>query len=168
MIKFLTLTMSLLLLSLVLPQFSAAQSVKRQSIGSYGSNGFTGGAVIGQTIGQPFATTTYSDSEVSLAPGFQQPLTYKKAETVVDMKIMNVNVFPNPTITNFVIEPQEILEDVKLTIRDVNGRLFIEKQLVELSNYTVNCSGWQAGIYFISLSATSTNINYYLKIIITK
>jgi hypothetical protein len=153
----------------LLSQDGATQSVKRQSIGSYGTNGLTGGTVFGQTIGQPFSTGIYSDNSISLAPGFQQPLTYKKgvrkAETLI---ITGLDAFPNPATGRFTVKSTKLLEDVEFIVSDINGRLLFEEHLSELNTHDVECSDWQAGMYFITVKAKNASNSFISKIIITK
>ena len=165
--RYLTWTIIIAVAAILLPQMSFGQSVKRQSIGSYGTNSFTNSAIIGQTIGQPYATNTYSGSVVSLTPGFQQPITYSKAKTTQDFLIVNLRAFPNPASANFTLKSQELLENVALTITDINGRLLLGKQLPELTTLTINCSVWQAGMYFITVESPNMQFRYSTKIIIT-
>ena len=64
--KFTKLTSRLFLFSLFLSQWSVAQSVKRQSIGSYSFNGYNDGIILGQTIGQTFSSGNIPDGELQL------------------------------------------------------------------------------------------------------
>jgi hypothetical protein len=152
-----------------------AQSIKRQSIGSYGTNGFSGSAVFGQTIGQPFSTQIYSQTGVSFVPGFQQPLSYlknaRKKEVKNDAGMFltgELDVFPNPARVNFTIQSSGLLEEALIKIMDINGRILIHKALPELSSYKVDCSSWQSGVYFISVTTPDAENNLNQKIIISK
>src|SRR3972149_8424810 len=54
-----------------------AQSVKRQCVSSYAATLSSHCATIGQTIGQPYVTTTAHKNKVSILQGFQQPVVFK-------------------------------------------------------------------------------------------
>ncbi len=166
--KMLQWTMSLLIITLVLPQLCDAQGVKRQSIGSYGTNAVNESPVIGQTIGQPFSTGIYSDNVVSLAPGFQQPLTYKRSKEEPLLLTGSLGAFPNPATSDFTIQSTESLEEVVLNISDINGRKMLETQLPELKTHTVDCSSWQAGVYFVTVTSQNFPNGFITKIVKTK
>jgi hypothetical protein len=165
--RYITWTIGLVLVTLLLPQSTYSQSVKRQSIGSYGSNGFSNSAVLGQTIGQPYSTITYIGGEISLTPGFQQPIVYLKSKKEPELHFISLKTFPNPANAKFTIKSQELLKNVELQISDINGRLILSKQLSELSTYTVYCSSWQASMYFISVTSDNLPYKYSTKLILT-
>lgn len=144
------------------------QGIKRQSIGSYGSGGSAGSIFVNQTVGQPFFTMAYNSSQLALTPGFQQPVIYtvKKSESLPSLP--GLEIFPNPASENFKISVPEALEDVNLTVTDVNGRRIIEKKIPELFHYEVDCSQWENGLYFIIVSSDKKASNYISKIIISK
>lgn len=146
----------------------SGQGIKRQSIGSYGSGGSAGSIFVNQTVGQPFFTMAYNSSQLALTPGFQQPLTYavKKSESLPSVK--GLEIFPNPASDNFKISAFESMEDVYLTVSDVNGRRIVEKKIPELFHYEVDCSQWEYGLYFIVVSSANRENNYVSKLIITK
>lgn len=151
---------------MLLPQISLAQSVKRQSIGSYGSNGANNKAIIGQTIGQPYSTNTFISSEVNLTPGFQQPLSYQRVRITPELQVVSLKAFPNPAYSNFTIQSKEELENVELQVIDINGRLIFGKQLPKLTTHTINCSAWQTGMYFITVQPQDNQYRYSTKLII--
>ncbi|MFW5821499.1 MAG: T9SS type A sorting domain-containing protein [Bacteroidota bacterium] len=144
------------------------QGIKRQSIGSYGSGGSAGSIFVNQTVGQPFFTMAYNSSQLALTPGFQQPVTYavKKSESLPSLS--ELEIFPNPATENFKISVPEVMEEVNLTVTDVNGRRIIEKKIPELFHYEVDCSRWENGLYFIIVSSGKKESNYISKIIISK
>lgn len=158
----------LMVMLVILPTSLIGQSVKRQTIGSYGTSGMNNNAIIGQTIGQPFATVIYSDSQVSFAPGFQQPMSYKKNTVSPLLDLMSVDVFPNPAQHGFKIESQEPLQDAKIQIADIQGRLIMSKQIAEFESLTVNSSSWESGVYFITILTKDSELKSCNKVLITK
>lgn len=166
--KSLTWTLTVALFALLFPHIIIAQGIKRQNIGCYGSNGFTESAVVGQTAGQPYFTVIYSDNQVSLAPGFQQPVTYKKGKGSIEVTMESLDAFPNPASNNLTIASDDVLEDVELKVTDASGKLIVDKELPELTSLQVDCSGWQEGIYFISVNSKQSQDMFKTKIIITK
>jgi len=165
--RYITWTIGLVLVTLLLPQSTHSQSVKRQSVGSYGSNGFSNKSIVGQTIGQPYSTVTYTSSEINLTPGFQQPFLYIKGNKKPELHFISLKTFPNPASASFTLKSQDLLRNAQVLISDVNGRLILKKQLPELTTYTINCSSWTTSMYIISVTSDDLSYNYNTKLIIT-
>ncbi len=160
--------LSVLLILSFIPGAGNAQGIKRQNIGSYGSGGASGSLYIGQTIGQPFFTPVYSDNQVGLIPGFQQPLTYS-ISTIKQLPVpARLAVFPNPATGIFNIETPEVVENAIVRITDVNGRVIWEESVPEFSSYQMDCSRWQSGLYFVAVFDVKKRFNYISKVIISK
>ena len=79
---------------------------------------------------------------------------YFGVPTAIDMeeKIENqLNVFPNPS--NGVFNISTTIENATITLKDVTGKLLIEK-LMEGKNLELNISKYEKGIYFLSLNTS--------------
>lgn len=160
--------LTVLLIFLFFSSIGTAQSIKRQSIGSYGSGGFIEGAFISQTIGQPFFTSGHSDHVISISPGFQQPVTYRSKKAKVIPVLSGLTIFPNPASDYFTIETSEMLESAVLKITDLNGRVILEDKLTRLQSHTINSSHLQNGMYFITVGSGNNSQEQISKIIISK
>lgn len=167
MTQFIKRTTYFILFTLMFSQISLAQSVKRQSIGSYGTSGVTNSTISGQTVGQPYATNSYNSDVISLTPGFQQPVSYNRDRPNPVLEIIALKVFPNPAIHNFTIKSQELLENVEIQVSDINGRLILNDQLSKLTSHSINCSTWQSSMYFITVASEDLQFRYSTKLIIT-
>lgn len=150
---------------------SNAQSIQRQSIGVCGANMVSEGTLIKQTIGQPYATSTYYSNGIGYRAGFQQPTgAHAKASIIaqqLSQSFLNVKVFPNPAASSATIESQEIIANALLEVTDNKGRLLIKEIVAELKSHSINCENWPAGLYFISISDEGDK-RYSSKLIITK
>lgn len=150
---------------------SNAQSIQRQSIGICGTNIVSDGTLIKQTIGQPYATSTYYHNGIGYRPGFQQPsATHAKTSIIARQLVqpfLHVKIFPNPTASSATIESQEMIANALLKVRDSKGSVIINEIVTGLEKHTINCQSWPAGLYFISIS-DGHNTSYSSKLIITK
>ena len=150
---------------------SNAQSIQRQSTGICGTNMVSDGTLIKQTIGQPYATSTYYNNGIGFRPGFQQPSGAKAKTSIIEKQLaesfLNVKIFPNPTATSATIESKELIANALLKVMDSNGRMLLKEQLASMKSHSINCENWPAGLYFISLS-DEKNTSYSSKLIITK
>ncbi len=140
-----------------------AQSLQRQCIASAGSSMSDNGTLIRQTIGQPYGTTSYYSNEIRFNPGFQQPVFI--VETI--MSIISATIFPNPTAQQVTIETEVELENARVQVIDINGKLLLDEKVGKLKSYTINCSDWANGSYFITLSDSKHDL-YASKLIIAK
>lgn len=158
----------MLLFLLVLPGVLCAQSIKRQSIGSYGSSGTTDMQIRGQTIGQPFSTSTYSDNKLGITPGFQQPESYIKYPHKNMNSTLEVVISPNPAYSSFSLVAKEETDNAQVLISNVNGETILEKEVLKLNTLHIDCSTWQPGIYCIRINIPKKGNLFNSKIIILK
>lgn len=152
-----------------LPQGNA-QSIRRQSIGISGANMVSDGILVKQSIGQPYATTTYYENGIGFRPGFQQPTASSQSSLIAKELVqsnLTLTVFPNPAVSSVRIESEEVIGKGVLKVWDSNGRLVVNEQLSELKSHAVNCSGWANGLYLISVT-TEGHTTYSSKLIISK
>lgn len=155
----------------VLVTQSNAQSIQRQSIGIAGTNMVSDGTLIKQTIGQPYATSTYYNNGIGYRPGFQQPSgAHAKTSIIAEQLVhsfLHVKLFPNPTASSATIESPEIIANALLKVLDSKGRVIVKEKVAELKSHSINCENWPAGLYFVSIS-DEHHTSYSSKLIITK
>lgn len=147
---------------------STAQSIRRETVASIGSYSFGDNdkILVRQTIGQPYATKPVHGNNFFYNSGFQQ--TFMKLESIdSDMKLIKLNVFPNPATYSVVIESNEALKDALILVTDMSGQIILKQTVAELKSFQINCSSWTSGIYCINLS-DKENHRYSSKLIITK
>ena len=136
---------------------SQAQSIQRQSISSIGSYNLTGGVLIQQTIGQPYATGGYYANDLVLRPGFQQFSNLEMGLIKPPAKL-TLNVYPNPVVQSVTIESRETIDNALIQVTDLNGRITMKENVADLRKHVINCNEWPNGIYFITLYDKNKNI----------
>lgn len=149
--KSLTCFAALAVLSAAFINQTAAQGIKRQCIGSYGSGSVTERTFIGQTIGQPYSTVTYNDGKVRFSPGFQQGIFFSLRMPDLLPVQKNLNIFPNPSSGSIFVSPAENIENAVVQVSDVNGRVVLKESVSDFQNYHIDCSRLRNGIYFVTI-----------------
>lgn len=160
---------SILLLGIV-PYNSFSQSVKRQSISSYGAANHEGNNVmVSSTAGQSYNSTGFTTSETSLLPGFQQSGTFS-VEDVINpepFRTLNLTAFPNPATYSVTLHSTEEITSSIIRVVDINGREVFHEKVSALHSYIIDCGNWNNGIYFITVTDDADNFKT-LKLIISK
>ncbi|MBI4931714.1 MAG: T9SS type A sorting domain-containing protein [Bacteroidetes bacterium] len=67
-----------------------------------------------------------------------------------------ITVFPNPTSGKFIVDRKNMKErinDVKISISDVNGQVVLESALMGKTQDEINVSNFSAGTYFIRITS---------------
>ena len=147
---------------------SNAQSVKRQSIASYGSVNTIDNISFHQTIGQPYYTRADYGSGTSILPGFQQPVSFYLERIISDKTLgLNLKVYPNPATNSVIIQSQEVITNSLVKVIDTNGKLILTENINDLTTFTLNCETWKNGVYFINIFNNNLNISS-IKLIINK
>ena len=143
-----------------------AQSIRRETISSFGSSGMINGIPILQTAGQPFSTDTYLDGTMGINPGFQQAISSGKK---LDIKNLthSIGVYPNPATDYIRFIPSKSLKGT-LKITDANGKIIYSAVVPEFKDYRVQCENWTGGLYAIIIIEEDTKICFTSKIIVTK
>jgi hypothetical protein len=150
----------------ILPGTAWTQSIKRQSISSYGSSGLTENILVGQTAGQSFHTSVGSIG-VTVAQGFQQPVLFAVKEISNPFENnLNIVVFPNPASRSVTLASEEETGPSVITVSDVNGRFILSEKVPNLSSHTIHCSSWANGMYLITIHDSKQN-SKTLKLIIS-
>jgi len=142
-----------------------AQSIMRQSIASGGANSQQkSGISVGQTIGQPYATTSVYGSDITYHPGFQQP----NSNFISTSNIANdLFLFPNPASTSTTIKSESTLTNALFEVRDIAGKLVFQTKISVLSTYNLNLEGFSNGFYTVVITDEQNNL-YSTKLIVSK
>ncbi|MDH5366513.1 MAG: T9SS type A sorting domain-containing protein [Cyclobacteriaceae bacterium] len=146
---------------------SIAQQIKRQSISSYGSGQLIDGVYFNQTVGQPYFTSIYRGSKVSVTSGFQQEVTPATSSEQLKVDLISLHVFPNPTTAGATIEISELIDEASIQITNISGKVMLKDHISSTNKYEIDCGHWQAGIYFVSILSTNKQ-NHTSKFIISK
>ena len=150
------------------PNYNYAQSVKRQTISSYGSVVLTDNLIVGQTAGQSYSTKGCIENSTTLLQGFQQPNTFIVEEiNAPSLKNLNLSVYPNPASYSITITGDEMIEQPSIYVQDINGKVIFSENAPDLLMHTINCDSWENGIYLITITDSNKN-SKTLRLIISK
>lgn len=70
----------------------------------------------------------------------------------------SMNMFPNPAVSQFHLDLENIPVNNKLVITDLEGKTMLEKENL-FSSENIDCSSFPAGIYFVQLRSGDDIIN---------
>jgi hypothetical protein len=145
----------LVLLCLCISFSAMSQSPDPSIISAGGGSDKTSAISLDWTIGE-YAVETITSATKMYTQGFHQPLLIESivtARTVSDADNYTVTIAPNPiiSIVNFGItstKPGRVF----ITISDVNGLIFIQKNIaVNSGNLQINMSSLRAGTYMLTI-----------------
>ena len=151
----------LALLSCATITFSQAQDIGIciQVLSASGKSAVHAGRYYAYTVGEPFIMTLQGNSR-DLTQGFHQPdICQLVATNDLDLATWNIEVFPNPT-TDFLHVQYSDSQNTALeaSVFDVLGHLVVTNvALTEPSGSQIDCSTWQAGLYFLQLRDPDTH-----------
>lgn len=141
------------------------QSIKRQSISSYGSAHVLDNLYIGVTVGQSYSTYSANGEATQ---GFQQPniISVKPVQNPVYDRL-DVLIYPNPASHSIVISSEKEIQQSLIRVTDVNGRAFYTEKVSGLVSHTLECTSWTNGVYFITVQDAHQNSKTF-RLIISK
>ena len=143
----------------------AAQSIERQATGSGGTVFITeDGVSISQTIGQPYATTSYYGTDCTIHPGFQQPISIDFSTATPDNAL---RAYPIPASDHINIAMENVLPYAIVEVHDISGKIVFRQLTNNLLTYTVNLAGLSEGVYALALTDEFNNM-YSSKFIISR
>lgn len=146
----------------------SGQSVKRESISSYGSAMLNGNLYVSQSAGQCYNTESESENNIAILQGFQQPNTFK-LEKIEELSEGNleITVYPNPASFILTIESKEEIEQTSIVVTDINGRKILSEKVNFMQRHSINCQSWPNGFYLIRVQDSNQN-SKTLKLLISK
>lgn len=129
----------------------SGQSLQRQCMAAAGTSTSVEGIRFSQTVGQCYSSLGHFDASLSVHPGFQQApeFTILDHHTETDIRF---TAFPNPASSVFTVRSSDTLKDATLLAVDMQGRIVFQERFEALNSVTVDCSGWGAGVYALSVS----------------
>ncbi len=145
---------------------SYSQSVKRQTISSFGAVQSSDQTTYSQTAGQSYNTSMGTGENIT--SGFQQPLHFQ-IEKVSSAKHNNldITVFPNPATYSITVSSATTLPQSIIQVHDIQGRTILNTQVSDLTQHKIDCSQWIPGSYVIHVMDGKGN-QKVLKLIISK
>lgn len=75
-----------------------------------------------------------------------------------EQELSSFNVFPNPTSQNSTIRFENIIDNGKIELYDVSGKLLIDIEVINSNQAELEMQGHEAGIYFIKVYINSEQV----------
>lgn len=152
-----------LIIFLAFTIFANAQSIKRNTLSSFGSSTSLTGQTLSQSVGQPSNVTSSSSSNLTIRQGFQQPvnkIVYDETEKC------NISVFPNPSYDGLVeIKSDNNFNNInKYYIHNAAGSL-VYNSVLNNNQTDMNLRFLAPGLYIIVFE-NDENLNCNTKLII--
>lgn len=126
----------------------------QQVIGAAGKSSQQGNRYFSYTLGEPFIATL-SSATSTITQGFHQPeLCQIVATQNVDLLQWQIEIFPNPT-SDFLNVRFEPVAGARLVahVYDLLGHCVVPQVALDQPDGTkIDCTGLQAGVYFLQLS----------------
>lgn len=156
-----------LIITVLIPALSSAQTAERQVIGTAGAYAEADGYSHSYTVGE-VATATVSDGTIILTQGFQQndDLSVNILEESLEF---SATAFPNPTMDGVTLDLKaDQAVDLHIDLFDVLGKQFpiaeSNLQLVGSSQRHIDLAGFAPGTYFIRLTDETGQLNKTIQI----
>ena len=145
---------------------SNAQELFKQTILSQGtSSNLESGLTITQSIGQESVIGNFSNGNVKIIQGFQQPFWARLISNSFSIIPIEITHFPNPITDNLNLSFYNYdMGELVLSIYDYSGRILMKRNIsVESGKSIVDFTILPSGSFLMGLQ--NDKINYYIKII---
>ena len=145
---------------------SSAQELYKQTILSQGTtSNLESGLIVSQSIGQESVIGNFTNGDVKIIQGFQQPFWARLISNSSSVIPIEITHFPNPVTDNLNLNFYNYeIGELNLSIYDYSGRILIKRNIsVESGKSIVDLTTLPSGSFLIGLK--NNKINYYIKII---
>tara|TARA_S200000501_G_scaffold359550_1_gene385617 strand:+ start:179 stop:673 length:495 start_codon:yes stop_codon:yes gene_type:complete len=145
---------------------SNAQELYKQTILSQGAtSNLESGLIISQSIGQESVIGNFSNDNVKIIQGFQQPFWTRLISNSSSVIPIEITHFPNPITDNLNLSFYNYdMGELILSIYDYSGRILMKRNIsVESGKSIVDLTILPSGSFLMGLQ--NDKINYYIKII---
>jgi hypothetical protein len=143
-----------------------AQELYKQTILSQGAtSNLESGLIISQSIGQESVIGNFSNDNVKIIQGFQQPFWTRLISNSSSVIPIEITHFPNPITDNLNLSFYNYdIGELILSIYDYSGRILMKRNIsVESGKSIVDLTMLPSGSFLMGLQ--NDKINYYIKII---
>ncbi len=123
-----------------------SQSIDMEVVSSTGTYMEQPNGSLNSTMGE-VTTTTLQQSNAHLTQGFQQPMFLLTSINQPEEEILNIEVFPNPTVDYVYLKAEE---NLFFKIIDLTGKVLNEGQLIN-GQTKINLSDYADNIYLLEL-----------------
>ena len=123
------------------------------------------GLIVSQSIGQESVIGNFTNGDVKIIQGFQQPFWARLISNSSSVIPIEITHFPNPVTDNLNLNFYNYeIGELNLSIYDYSGRILIKRNIsVESGKSIVDLTTLPSGSFLIGLK--NNKINYYIKII---
>ena len=145
---------------------SSAQELYKQTILSQGTTSkLESGLIISQSIGQESVIGNFTNDNVKIIQGFQQPFWTRLISNSSSVIPIEITHFPNPITDNLNLSFYNYdIGELILSIYDYSGRILMKRNIsVESGKSIVDLTMLPSGSFLMGLQ--NDKINYYIKII---
>lgn len=143
-----------------------AQELYKQTILSQGAtSNLESGLIISQSIGQESVIGNFSNDNMKIIQGFQQPFWTRLISNSSSIIPIEITHFPNPITDNLNLSFYNYdMGELVLSIYDYSGRILMKRNIsVESGKSIVDLTILPSGSFLMGLQ--NDKINYYIKII---
>ena len=143
-----------------------SQELYKQTILSQGAtSNLESGLIISQSIGQESVIGNFSNDNVKIIQGFQQPFWTRLISNSSSVIPIEITHFPNPITDNLNLSFYNYdMGELVLSIYDYSGRILMKRNIsVESGKSIVDLTILPSGSFLMGLQ--NDKINYYIKII---
>jgi hypothetical protein len=128
-----------------------AQTIVRSSLSSFGNTYHDDKLVIHQTAGQSANTAVFSENNLTIRQGFQQPP--KTSFSRISNALLKLDLSPNPNNGNFNLKVElEQNGNYEYTIINLLGSSLYSGKGISGKNNNISCPNLASGIYFVKVS----------------
>jgi len=129
----------------------------QQAVSTAGNHSETATFQLSWTIGEPVISTFNNGSNV-LTQGIHQSKLTVTAIKEIELSGLEISAFPNPTneFVNLQVQqllteqPNEMLKDISFHLYDMNGKVLIQKQIVNTETI-IQMEGYSPSTYFLKI-----------------
>lgn len=137
-----------------------SQSIDMEVVSSTGTYMEQPNGSLSSTMGE-VTTTTLQQSNAHLTQGFQQPMFLLTSINQPEEKILNIEVFPNPTVDVINLKSDE--SNLIYRVIDLKGQIIEEGTLIN-GQTKINLLPFAKNIYIIEVYSPTKNIKNIFKV----
>jgi hypothetical protein len=138
---------------------ASTQLAAQSAIVTGGGDAVSSSGSVSFSIGQ-ISNAQAIASTGSLSEGVQQPFEFFEVSVNELLREIGISLFPNPALTDVMIELPVFREGIVARFYSSNGSL-IEEVNIKTKSTSVNVRNWSASTYYIHLSDSAGNTSSY-------
>lgn len=129
-----------------------SQSVKRQSINSWGNSTYVDGKSLKQTAGQPSNTAEFKGEKITFRQGFQQIQSHNTvSKTKATESSCQLSLYPNPIVSEALLIVPLKTKSYSIWIYDMLGKVIYSDKNISIEKTTLQSKDFISGEYFVKV-----------------